>query len=358
MSALSVLAKFSFLRFLLLLPREYVEDNDAPVATIKRGKLYIKKGVSDLQLLESLMHLGLHIILKHFDRPSKLIQQVWHLAADIVANWYIQALKGKQINTKIESIYSVYQRLIDTAALMKIDISTIGQLPQEQQKQILKQIAYSAGFGQIEFEEHEFDITEKQLKPLANLNELAEELRHASKQQLDIDDEVEFKFFYTYIPYILRYLEDYSYRKYNKRYLRIALVPAIEQPEMKVLIGLDVSLSMPHPELQQCLNFIANLLLNYPHVSVDVAQFSVKVTKIEHFTRDTLMKMSSIKLTGRGGTDYRDVFAIVDKNEYDAVVIFTDGYCDFPPRPRWEEKLVWCFTRFIKAPYGKSVVVA
>ena len=91
------------------------------------------------------------------------------------------------------------------------------------------------------------------------------------------------------------------------------------------------------------------------HVQADFIQFDTQVYgEPQPFSK----KASKIDIVGRGGTCFDPIIEMVDEKNYDGLVIFTDGYAPFPPKPK--ARMLWAVCEQdsgVEFPYGKKVVI-
>jgi len=109
----------------------------------------------------------------------------------------------------------------------------------------------------------------------------------------------------------------------------------------KLLFAVDVSASMTNEELRKGFAVI-NQIFKYGIEQVDVIQFDT-VIQGEALTMKKAKK--EVKVTGRGGTNFSDVMAYIDRHtDYDGLIVFTDGNAPKPPTPvNKHTKIVWLF---------------
>jgi predicted metal-dependent peptidase len=86
--------------------------------------------------------------------------------------------------------------------------------------------------------------------------------------------------------------------------------------------------------------------------------FSTEIENTLTFTRKD--KITQFNFEGRGGTDYTDVMKDIYKNKPKFALIFTDLYCDFPPKPDCNTHIIWVSTTpeenvYRMPPYGKVI---
>ncbi len=109
----------------------------------------------------------------------------------------------------------------------------------------------------------------------------------------------------------------------------------------KLLFAVDVSGSMSNRDMATGFS-VVNRLFKYGIEQVDVIQFD---TEIKGECMSMKKAKSRISILGRGGTDFQAVINYIDENQqYDGVVVFTDGYA---PRPlitkNRKTRILWLF---------------
>ena len=91
------------------------------------------------------------------------------------------------------------------------------------------------------------------------------------------------------------------------------------------------------------------------HVHADFIQFD---TKIYGDPEPYSKARNKVEIIGRGGTCFYPVIELVDEEKYDGLIIFTDGYAPFPPKPK--ARVLWAVCeqdKDVSFPYGKRVVI-
>jgi predicted metal-dependent peptidase len=120
----------------------------------------------------------------------------------------------------------------------------------------------------------------------------------------------------------------------------------------RILVGIDTSGSVSDQELQYFLQEINGMI---QHVKVDLVQFDHELKmEPEPFEK----KQKSLGIKGRGGTSFDPVIKLADDRGYDGLIIFTDGYAPFPPKPKC--RMLWAICKqneSVNFPYGKKVVI-
>ncbi|MGM9822894.1 MAG: VWA-like domain-containing protein [Muribaculaceae bacterium] len=105
-----------------------------------------------------------------------------------------------------------------------------------------------------------------------------------------------------------------------------------------LIIGVDVSGSISTDDLRNFYTTI-NHFFQYGIEQIDVVQFDTQLGKVETISEAS----ESVKVTGRGGTNFQPFIDFVAANrQYDGAIIYTDGYA-LPPTipPSMTTPLCW-----------------
>lgn len=100
---------------------------------------------------------------------------------------------------------------------------------------------------------------------------------------------------------------------------------SIRRYDTKLLVGVDVSGSVTSDSLRHFFSIIGRLF-KYGIEKIDVAQFDCSITNVTSFEKVE----KKIDIRGRGGTDFQPVVDYAATNQYDGLIIFTDGYAPEP----------------------------
>ena len=87
---------------------------------------------------------------------------------------------------------------------------------------------------------------------------------------------------------------------------------------------------------------VINRFFKYGLQSIDVICFD---TEIKGSVLSLEKAQTQVKVTGRGGTDFKPVIEYIDEHrKYDGLIIFTDGYAAIPPKPKNRKtRILWLF---------------
>lgn len=128
----------------------------------------------------------------------------------------------------------------------------------------------------------------------------------------------------------------------------------VKEYKSKLLIALDTSGSVSDAELRMFISEMNGLISN---VICDYICFDHTVKSGPHkFDR----RARSVKVEGRGGTNFEPIVRMFEEMQYDGLIIMTDGEAPFPEPPK-TKRVMWCLTpsgENINPPWGKKVVIS
>lgn len=97
----------------------------------------------------------------------------------------------------------------------------------------------------------------------------------------------------------------------------------------RLLVAIDVSGSVSKKQVSQALAII-NRFFKYGIENIDVIQFDAKILG----DSISMKKASkSLKISGRGGTDFQEALDYFVNGKYDGLIMITDGYAEIPTLP-------------------------
>ncbi len=97
----------------------------------------------------------------------------------------------------------------------------------------------------------------------------------------------------------------------------------------RLLVAVDVSGSVEDRQVAQALSII-NRFFKYGVENIDVIQFDAG---LQGEVQPMKKAQKSIKISGRGGTDFQEAIDYFLDNRYDGLIMITDGYADVPEVP-------------------------
>ena len=111
------------------------------------------------------------------------------------------------------------------------------------------------------------------------------------------------------------------------------------EPKTHLLVAVDVSGSIGSDDLVHFFSII-NRFFTYGVEAVQVLAFDTEIKQEFELKKAT----RSIKITGRGGTDFQCAIDYYEQHpEYQGLIIFTDGYADVP-KIHLRKQILWILT--------------
>lgn len=105
----------------------------------------------------------------------------------------------------------------------------------------------------------------------------------------------------------------------------------------KLLVAIDVSGSVGDSEVKHFFS-VVNRAFRYGIEEIDLITFDNQLSEVYTFSK----ARKYVKIHGRGGTDFQQVFDFVDQKKcYDGVLIFTDGFAPAPRQKTRRTKVLW-----------------
>lgn len=120
--------------------------------------------------------------------------------------------------------------------------------------------------------------------------------------------------------------------------------------------ALDVSGSVTDMQLRIFVSEMKGAKERYRPESMTVVTFDTVIQNTWEFMQED--EITGLEITGRGGTDMHEVFELVEKAKPDALIMFSDMFCEIPPKPQGVEVLWVCFDNSSwTPPYGEVIHV-
>lgn len=137
-----------------------------------------------------------------------------------------------------------------------------------------------------------------------------------------------------------------NWKKVNRRFP--GLLPGFKkEPKLKILVGLDESGSFGDDEWAEAMNEIQAIAAQ--GVEVWVAAFDTRITNYYKFERNPKPR------SAYGGTSFVPVHEKAISERFNAVIMLTDGYGDYPDKKDVTYQSLWVMCTDYKAPYGVTV---
>lgn len=119
---------------------------------------------------------------------------------------------------------------------------------------------------------------------------------------------------------------------------------------INVVLALDTSGSTID-DLDLFVSELNGLISSFGEYELTLIQCDAKIQSVKTYTPDSPMPEGKLKIKGGGGTDFKPVFAYVEKNlpETQILVYLTDGYGPAPANPP-DFSVLWCLDPSGKKP--------
>lgn len=105
----------------------------------------------------------------------------------------------------------------------------------------------------------------------------------------------------------------------------------------KLLVAVDVSGSISSKNLSYFYG-VVNSAFKYGFKFIDVIEFDEGITKVSSLKK----KIQNVAAIGRGGTSFNEPVLYAHENDYDGLVILTDGYAFEPDIPKgFKTRIIW-----------------
>ena len=137
-----------------------------------------------------------------------------------------------------------------------------------------------------------------------------------------------------------------NWKKVNRRFP--GELPGFKkQPKLRILVGLDESGSYTDGEWAEAMNEI--YAIHGQGVEIWVAAFDTRITNYYKFNGFHQARSTS------GGTSFVPVHEKALEGRFNAVIMLTDGYGDFPNKDLVTYQSLWVMNSRAKAPYGVTI---
>lgn len=364
-SAISKLITFQPLYGEVFLFLNKIERKDMPtmaVGVIRRVDLalyynpdFVDK-LSPTELRGVLKHEALHILLHHITRVKHFSfnPKGYNIAADMAINCHIEGLPPgcfypKTFNLEDNQSSEFYYEKLKKEA--------------EKNKKELSEFASELGDTLDDhslWDEFDDDIVEEKIRNIADKaikeqekkgwgnidGKLAQQIIAANKPVVNWKKEVRW-----FINKLVLMGRTNTRMRPNRRY-GITSPGSKRDYTSRLLVAFDTSGSVSNTQLEY---FATELNGMIDHVECDFVQFD---TVVYDEPKPYSKKTKNLKIVGRGGTNFFPIVELAEQRNYDGLVIFTDGYAPFPPKPK--TRILWAVCKQdsgVQFPYGKKVVI-
>lgn len=154
---------------------------------------------------------------------------------------------------------------------------------------------------------------------------------------------------------ISNFKNDYSFLPPSRRHIHNGLVlPSLKNEGIgTVVVGVDTSGSISNENLKQFFGEIQSILNTY-EMDLHVVQCDAAVQKHDTYRRGD--ELGEVEIKGRGGTDFRGVFELVEEENLNpaCLIYLTDLWGDFPEEaPSYP--VLWAATTQEEVPFGDVI---
>ncbi len=132
-----------------------------------------------------------------------------------------------------------------------------------------------------------------------------------------------------------------------------------------IVIIIDTSGSITDNLIKTFMSEVAGVLAAYPVEMMYILSADDKVRTVNKLRNPRLLAGQQIETRGQkldikggGGTDFEPAFQWIDKElkgNPNVVIYLTDLEGHFPPKPKYEKKVVWCTIVDHEIPFGKKI---
>ncbi len=361
--------------------------------TLKYNDEYMEKAPLD-EIEFALANGAMHAVLKHQERLNERAGRIWQAATDLTVNnllvkngfalppyvYYDERFSGMYAEEiydilKDEMIYN--QTLDDAEAPTPDDAKSEEGKEKQEQKEKKEQKEREQGAGNREQQDlvpqapeqvqaESFDPEEKEALE-AELREYFEQIFRKYKRQGELPKELEFvvpEYFSHQVSWremLYKYIAAYAKSTYtfvppNMKYLyRGIYLPSLSSDLLRIVVAIDTSGSVDETLLSLFLGEIHAIMQSYPNYEIDVITADAKVQSHRVYLPGETLEYT---LSGGGGTDFRPVFAYIDRyvNYPTLLLYFTDGMGTFPElEPSYD--VLWVMPEAKEVPFGEVLVL-
>lgn len=352
--------EYPFFGFLLLKAKLRKEENSElkgnPIGVSKDMVIVyspeVFAGLDEETIKAILLHELLHVTLKHFDRMDNRDNRIWNMACDFVVNFTIRNMssdmwdcidkfyKSKGIDffsfydfilKDIDEEKDLFAEKIYDMLLRELNDRNIESFTIDLHKYETEGYMSDYEVVQSIFDAYTFNEISKGNLPSV-IESIIEKLRKPK---------VNWKRFLNGIFTGMDY-SDFTYSRYSKKSHLISKdyrVPGLLKSDCsRFLVCIDVSGSILIEDIEKFVSEV-KALSNLLEIEGDVLFHDVDIVKIIPI-RD--FKIPFTLKTG-GGTSHLWLLNI-DFRKYDRIILFTDGYSEFPKLLEPVSKFVWFVT--------------
>jgi len=147
---------------------------------------------------------------------------------------------------------------------------------------------------------------------------------------------------------------DYDFTRRDRRY--DVFIPDIGGEQIEIAVGVDMSGSITQQMAKDFLSEVFGILTAYGKVKLMAFTFDTDILVTAEIENEYDLVDFGRKMKGGGGTSFvRPILKVQKRTEIKALVMFTDGAGQFPPKEKVTIPILWILTKdgSIKEGYGK-----
>lgn len=329
-----------------ILPHENIPKFQIVGNIIYYNKKYIEDFKDHQVLTNQLLHCLMHIAFCHFVRRKERHPKVWDKSTDIATNNILYYENNKRVdgindgNYKGKAAENIYEQI----------------------KEDLDSRNYSGGFD-IHIDTNDIVAEEQTLRNVVEAQAVAKSMgkMHGGLETLIknlLDPKVSWKQLLRKYATECLANEDYSFINPRKCLLPLEIYCASlvqEEDTLKhLVVMLDSSGSITDEQLKEFLSEVSALHHLAEKTIVIVCDAAIQ----DVYTLNIFESFKDLKISGRGGTDFRPVFKYLEEHKINPTLFigFTDGYASFPEKaPSYP--VIWCLTNKTDIPFGTSLTL-
>jgi len=139
---------------------------------------------------------------------------------------------------------------------------------------------------------------------------------------------------------------DYDWSRYSKRFLsRRLYLPDLGGTYLRLLIAVDGSGSVNEALFEKFISVVRSVAFLADVVDITLIVVSVQITDVKKYSKDDLLYMTIRLCRDRGGTQFDPIWSFARENQFDRIIIITDGACWFDPKQMQQFDVLWVLLR-------------
>ncbi|MEE1312881.1 MAG: VWA-like domain-containing protein [Lachnospiraceae bacterium] len=334
------------------------------IQTYEKGKIFINRGY---------VHMALHCLFGHlFHRDGRLIDY-WNLACDIVTEYILDQWKNDAVylpvssqRTKIYEAIHSQMKVLTAPKVYEVLLNT--KMTEQEFKQLQREFEVDdhSFWDENQKQPNQPPIQQRQKKWEDRSKKIEMAMVHFSEEAGNGEDtmtevmKIENRKRYRYSDFLRKFsvlreeaaidVDSFDYNYYTYGLTMYGNMPFIEPQEWKeskkirdFVIAVDTSMSCSGELIQKFLEETYTILEEsdqyFSKTAIHILQCDDQIRDDTQISKKDDLKryMENLKISGYGGTDFRPVFAHVEKlrkegkiGDLKGLIYFTDGNGTFP----------------------------